>query len=88
MIKQEPLITVIMPAYNVEKFLERSVNSVINQDYHNLDILIIDDGSRDKTPEIADMLKEKDTRVRVIHQLRTHFTIYIIIRVDEHYVVA
>ena len=68
MIKQEPLITVIMPAYNVEKFLERSVNSVINQDYHNLDILIIDDGSRDKTPEIADMLKEKDTRVRVIHQ--------------------
>ena len=40
MISQEPLITVIMPAYNVEKFLERSVNSVINQDYHNLDILI------------------------------------------------
>lgn len=63
-----PLITVIMPAYNVEKFLERSVGSVLNQTYKNLDVLIIDDGSTDNTSNIADFLKQKDSRVRVIHQ--------------------
>ncbi|WP_299445996.1 glycosyltransferase [uncultured Phascolarctobacterium sp.] len=64
----EPLITVIMPAYNVESFLERSVNSVRNQYYKNLDILIIDDGSKDKTLQIAYDLASKDARIRVIHQ--------------------
>ena len=62
------LITVIMPAYNVEKFIERSVNSVINQTYKNLDILIIDDGSTDKTLAIVRNLQTKDSRIRVIHQ--------------------
>ena len=68
MVNKEPLITVIMPAYNVEKFLERSVNSVLNQDYRNLDVLIIDDGSKDKTLEIARKLQAKDSRIRIIHQ--------------------
>lgn len=66
--KKEPLITVIMPAYNVEKFIERSVNSVSKQDYKNLDILIIDDGSTDKTLEIVRRMKAKDDRIRIIHQ--------------------
>lgn len=65
---KEPLITVIMPAYNVENFLERSVNSVRNQCYKNLDILIIDDGSKDGTLQIAYDLKSQDARIRVIHQ--------------------
>ena len=68
MLDNRPLITVIMPAYNVEKFLERSVNSVLNQDYANLDILVIDDGSEDDTLKIAKKLQLKDSRIRIIHQ--------------------
>ena len=62
------LITVIVPIYNVEKYLNRCIQSVVDQTYHNLDIVLIDDGSTDKSPEICDLWAQKDERIRVVHQ--------------------
>lgn len=61
------VISVIIPAYNADGQLSRAVESVINQTYNNLDIIIIDDGSKDKTGIIADKYAERDSRVRVFH---------------------
>ncbi len=66
--KNEPLISVIIPAYNVEKYLRETVISVLNQTYRNLEIIIVDDGSTDNTPRICDEAKEKDSRVKVIRK--------------------
>lgn len=59
---------IIIPAYNAECFLEKSVDSVISQDYENYRIVIIDDGSSDKTGEIAEELAGKNSRINVIRQ--------------------
>lgn len=64
----EGLVTVIIPVYNVEKYLERCLNSVINQTYKKLEIIIVDDGSTDKCSLICDKWAEKDGRIRVIHK--------------------
>lgn len=61
-------ISIIVPVYNIEKYLEKSVESLLNQTYKNLEIILIDDGSSDKSPEICDSFAEKDGRVKVIHQ--------------------
>lgn len=63
------LISVIVPVYNVEKYLNRCVDSIINQTYSNLEIILIDDGSTDTSGQICDEYKEKDERVYVIHQI-------------------
>lgn len=63
-----PLISVIIPVYKVEKFLHRCVDSVINQTYKNLEIILIDDGSPDNCGNICDEYAKKDTRIKVIHQ--------------------
>jgi len=62
------LISVIVPIYNVEKYLKKSIESIINQTYKNIDILLVDDGSKDKYGEICDTYMEKDSRIKVIHQ--------------------
>ncbi|MBP5200851.1 MAG: glycosyltransferase family 2 protein [Schwartzia sp.] len=62
------MISVIMPAYNVEKYIARSVESVLAQTYGDFELLVIEDGSTDGTGEIADALAEKDGRIVVIHQ--------------------
>jgi len=64
----EPLISVVIPAYKVEKRLDACVASVCAQTWKNLEILIIDDGSPDETGAVADAWAEKDPRVRVVHQ--------------------
>lgn len=64
----EPLISVIIPVYKVEKYLDRCVNSVVNQTYKNLEIILIDDGSPDNCPQICDQWAEKDNRIVVIHK--------------------
>lgn len=64
----EPLISVIIPVYNVEKYLNRCVESVINQTYKNLEIILVDDGSLDKSAEMCDNWTQKDERIKVIHQ--------------------
>lgn len=62
------LISVIVPIYNVEKYLERCVNSILNQTYKNIEIILVDDGSPDKCPQICDKCKNIDSRVKVIHK--------------------
>ncbi len=63
-----PLITVIVPVYNIEKYLERCVNSIRNQTYGNLEILLVDDGSTDRSGEICDAFAAEDDRIRAIHK--------------------
>lgn len=62
------LISVIMPVYKVEKYLAESIESVLNQDHQNLELILIDDGSPDRSGQICDEYAAKDPRVRVIHQ--------------------
>lgn len=63
-----PLISVIIPIYNVEKYLDSCIASVANQTYKNLEIILVDDGSPDLCPQICDDWATKDSRVRVIHK--------------------
>lgn len=67
-IYMEPLISVIVPVYKVEKYLDRCVNSIRNQTYTNLEIILVDDGSPDKCGEMCDAYAKEDHRIKVIHQ--------------------
>ncbi len=64
----EPLISVIIPVYNDEETLLRCLDSVCSQSYSNLDIIVIDDGSTDRSGMICDSCAKRDQRIRVIHQ--------------------
>lgn len=66
--KNEQPVSVILPIYNVEKYLERCIKSIAAQTYTNLEILLIDDGSTDLSADICDMWAEKDKRVIAIHK--------------------
>lgn len=66
--QNEPLISVIVPVYKVELYLDRCVQSIVNQTYQNLEIILVDDGSPDNCPAMCDAWAEKDSRVRVIHK--------------------
>ncbi len=61
-------ISVIIPIYNVEKFMKNCIDSVINQTYKNLEIILVDDGATDSSGKICDEYKQKDSRIEVIHQ--------------------
>lgn len=65
---KEPLISVIVPIYNVEQYLERCVNSITSQTYKNLEIILVDDGSPDNCPAICDNLAKLDNRIKVFHK--------------------
>ena len=62
------LVTVIVPIYNVENYLKKCVNSIINQTYENIEIILIDDGSTDGSGTICDEYLAKDNRIKVIHK--------------------
>lgn len=64
----QPLISVIVPVYQVAPYLKHCIESIINQTYHNLEILLVDDGSTDGSGEICDEYADKDSRIKVIHQ--------------------
>lgn len=64
----EKLISVIVPVYKVEAYLDRCVQSIVDQSYRNLEIILVDDGSPDKCPEMCDAWADKDPRIRVIHK--------------------
>lgn len=68
---KEPLISVIVPAYNVEECLDRCLESVVNQTYKNIEIILIDDGSTDNSGKMCDEWAQKDKRIKVIHQKNT-----------------
>lgn len=64
----EKLISVIVPVFNVEVYLDRCIRSIVGQTYDNLDIILVDDGSSDQSPVLCDRWAEKDNRIRVIHK--------------------
>ena len=64
-----PLISIIIPVFRVEKYLDQCIRSVCGQTYANLEIILIDDGSPDKCPGICEQWGEKDRRVKVIHKI-------------------
>lgn len=64
----EPLISVIVPVYNVEPYLDRCVESIVNQTYRKLEIILVDDGSPDNCPQMCDAWAERDARIQVIHK--------------------
>ncbi len=63
-----PLVSVIIPAYNAEAFIARTLESVLAQTYSHLEVLVVDDGSRDRTAEIVEAFAERDRRVILIRQ--------------------
>lgn len=65
---QGPLMTIIVPVYNVEKYLVRCLDSIVNQTYQNLQIILIDDGSTDNSGKICDEYSNNDQRISVIHK--------------------
>lgn len=64
----DDLISVIIPVYNVEQYLDRCLQSVVNQTYKNLEIILVDDGSTDSSGKICDDWKKKDDRIYVVHK--------------------
>lgn len=67
----EPLVSIIVPVYNAEKYLVRCIESVLNQEYTCFELLLVNDGSKDRSGAICDGIAERDPRVRVIHKENT-----------------
>lgn len=67
-IPEYPLISVIVPVYNVERYLDQCMDSLVRQSYINLEIVVVDDGSTDSSGKKCDAWAERDSRIRVIHQ--------------------
>ncbi|WP_295733274.1 glycosyltransferase family 2 protein [uncultured Bartonella sp.] len=68
LIRRMVKVSVIVPVYNVENFIEKTLSSICNQTFSDLEIILIDDGSKDQSGEICDQYAKKDSRIRVIHQ--------------------
>lgn len=66
--EQSPLISIVVPVYKVERFLDRCVKSILGQTYERLEIILVDDGSPDRCPQMCDAWAEKDKRIKVIHK--------------------
>lgn len=66
--KESPLVSIIIPVYNVEKYLRRCLESVSSQSYDNLEVILVNDGSTDRTPRICDEFSKSDLRFNVIHK--------------------
>ncbi len=68
MTSENYMISVIVPVYNTEKYIDECVESIVNQTYNNLEIILVDDGSTDSSPQMCDKWAEKDSRIKVIHK--------------------
>ena len=69
-LRQEPLVSIIVPVYKVERYLRKCVESLIKQTYGNIEIILVDDKSPDKSGAICDLLAKKDKRITVIHKTK------------------
>ena len=65
---KKPLISVIVPIYKIDRYVGVCIESILNQTYQNLEIILVDDGSPDRCPEICDLYAGKDNRIKVIHK--------------------
>ena len=65
---KEPLISIIIPVYNVESYLHKCINSVLCQSFQKFELILVDDGSTDNSGKICDEYSQKDRRIKVIHQ--------------------
>lgn len=65
---EQPLVSVIVPIYKVEQYLDQCVTSIVNQTYRNLEIILVDDGSPDHCPQLCDEWAKRDARIKVIHK--------------------
>ena len=66
---ENPKISVIVPVYNVERYLKKCIDSILAQTYQNFELILVDDGSEDNSGMICDSYKEKDNRIQVIHKI-------------------
>lgn len=73
--KIEPKISIIVPVYNAERYLEKCIISIIRQEYTNFELILVDDGSIDRSPELCDNYANIDKRIRVIHQINAGVSI-------------
>ncbi len=64
----DSLVSVVVPVYNVEQYLDRCVNSIVSQTYSRLEIILVDDGSSDNSPRMCDSWAKKDGRIKVVHK--------------------
>lgn len=62
------LVSIIIPAYNVEKYIEKCITSILEQTYTNIEVIIVDDGSTDNTGKIIDNISQHDSRIRILHK--------------------
>ena len=69
MISKEPLVSVIVPVYNVEKYICRCIDSLLQQTYKNLEIILVDDGSTDLSGAICDEYKKNNPNLQVVHKV-------------------
>lgn len=65
----KPLVSIVVPVYNVEKYLDRCVESIVGQTYANLEIILVDDGATDSSGSLCDAWAERDERIKVIHKV-------------------
>lgn len=65
---EKPLISVIVPIYMIDRYVGICIESIINQTYRNLEIILVDDGGKDRCLEICDLYERKDERIKVIHK--------------------
>ena len=62
------VISIIVPVYNMEQYLERCMRSILDQTYQRLEIILVDDGSTDRSPQLCDAYAKKDSRIKVVHK--------------------
>ena len=62
------MISVIVPVYNMEKYLEKCVRSILDQDYKDIELILVDDGSKDSSPAMCDEFAKQDKRIKVVHK--------------------
>ena len=63
-----PKVSVIVPVYNAEKCIERCIRSILDQEYKDLEVIAVDDGSKDRSSQILDQLASEDSRLCVVHK--------------------